>query len=71
MLLGFPGGSVVKNLPTNAEVAGDMSSIPRLARSPGVGNGNRSNIRPGKSHGQRRLAGYSLGVAKRQTQLSK
>ena len=35
--LGFPGGSVVKNLPAKA---GDVSSIPGLGRSPGEGNGN-------------------------------
>ena len=34
---GFPGGSVVKNLPANA---GDMYSISGLGRSPGEGNGN-------------------------------
>ena len=34
---GFPGGTVVKNLPANA---GDASSVPRLGRFPGVGNGN-------------------------------
>ena len=33
----FPGGSVVKNLPTNA---GDVGSIPESGRSPGGGNGN-------------------------------
>ena len=33
--LGFPGGSVVKNLPGNAGDAGDVGSIPRLGRSPG------------------------------------
>ena len=37
LLRGFPGGSVVKNLPANA---GDMSSIPGSGRSPGGGNGN-------------------------------
>ena len=31
----FPGGSVVKNLPTNA---GDVGSAPGLGRSPGEGN---------------------------------
>ena len=36
-LRGFPGGSVVKNLPANA---GDMGSIPGLGRSLGGGNGN-------------------------------
>ena len=30
LLQGFPGGSVVKNLPVNA---GDMGSIPDLGRS--------------------------------------
>ena len=35
--LGFPGGSLVKNLLANA---GDGSSIPGWGRSPGEGNGN-------------------------------
>ena len=34
---GFPGGSMVKNLPVNA---GDEGSIPGSGRSPGKGNGN-------------------------------
>ena len=34
---GFPGGSVVKNPPANAE---DVGSVPGLGRSPGGGNGN-------------------------------
>ena len=34
---GFPGGSVVKNLPANA---GDAGLIPGLERSPGERNGN-------------------------------
>ena len=34
---GFPGGSVVKNLPANA---GDSGSVPGSGRSPGEGNGN-------------------------------
>ena len=34
-VLGFPDGSVVKNLPANA---GDAGLIPRSGRSPGVGN---------------------------------
>ena len=33
---GFPGGSVLKNLPANA---GDVGSIPGLGRFPWVGNG--------------------------------
>ena len=36
-LLGFPGGSVVKNPSANA---GDAGSIPELGRSPGEGNAN-------------------------------
>ena len=35
--LGFPSGSVVKNLPANA---GDMGLIPGSGRSPGGGHGN-------------------------------
>ena len=38
--LGFPGGTVIKNLPVNARDAGEAVSIPGLERSPGVGNGN-------------------------------
>ena len=34
--MGFLGGSVVKNLPANAEEAG---SDPGLERAPGAGNG--------------------------------
>ena len=34
---GFPGGSVVKNLPASA---GDAGSIPGLRRCPEEGNGN-------------------------------
>ena len=35
--MGFPDGSVVKNLPANA---GDMGLIPGSGRPPGEGNGN-------------------------------
>ena len=35
--MGFPCGSVVKNLPANA---GEMGSIPGSGRFPGEGNGN-------------------------------
>ena len=38
--MGFPGESVVTNLPANAEDTGDVSSIPGSGRSPGEGNGN-------------------------------
>ena len=40
VLVGFPGVSVVKNLPANAGGARDTSSIPQLRRFPIVGNGN-------------------------------
>ena len=33
----FPGGSVIKDLPTNV---GDTGSIPAFGRCPGEGNGN-------------------------------
>ena len=38
--MGFPGGSVVKNLPANAGNVGDTSSIPESGRSLGRRNGN-------------------------------
>ena len=38
--LGFPGGSVVKNLPDNAGDTGNAGSVSGLGWSPGVGNGN-------------------------------
>ena len=37
IILGSPGGSVVKNPPTNA---GDLGSIPGSGRSPAEENGN-------------------------------
>ena len=37
---GFPGGSVVKNLPANAGDARDADSVPGSVRSPGLGIGN-------------------------------
>ena len=52
---------MVKILPANA---GDMGSIPGLGRSPGGGNGKPFSL-PGKSHGQRSLAGYSPWSRKR------
>ena len=39
--MGFPGGSVVENLPANAGNVRDAGSIPGLGRSPSVGNGNQ------------------------------
>ena len=54
---GFPGGSVVKYLPTNA---GGVGSILDLRRSPGEGNGNPLQYSCLKNpHAQRSLVGYS------------
>ena len=41
---GFPGGSVVKNLPVNEGDAGDPGLIPGLGRPPGEGNGTPLSI---------------------------
>ena len=38
--LGFPSGSLVKNLLANAGDVGDMGSVSGSGRSPEVGNGN-------------------------------
>ena len=38
--MGFPGSTVVKNLPASPGDAKDMGLISELGRSPGVGNGN-------------------------------
>ena len=40
VFLGFPSGSVVKNLPANARDAGYMGFILRPGRCPGGENGN-------------------------------
>ena len=54
---GFPGSSLVKNLPANAGETGDVGLIPGWGRFPG--RGNTPVFLPGKSHGQRRLVSYS------------
>ena len=38
--MGFPGGTVVKNLPANPGDIRDVGSIPESGRSPGGGHGN-------------------------------
>ena len=54
-LQGFPGGSVIQNLPANE---GDVGSIPGLGRSSGEGNGNPIPVfLPGESHRQNSLVG--------------
>ena len=47
---------MVKNPPANA---GDVGSIPRSGKSPGEGKQLTPAFLPGKSHGQRSLAGYT------------
>ena len=68
-IVGFPGGSVVKNPPAKAGESGDMGSIPGLGRSPGGGNGNPhcSVFLPEKSHGQRSLGHCPWGHAESDT----
>ena len=65
---GFPGGTVVKNLPANA---GDRGSIPGWERYPGIGNGNPfqcSCLENSMDRGAWWAVVY--GVAKSQTRLS-
>ena len=59
--MGFPVGSMVKNLFANA---GDTGLILGSGRYPGEGNGNLLVFLPGKSHGQRSVMGYSLWSCK-------
>ena len=44
MKTGFPGGTVVKNLPANAGDERDSCSIPRLGRFPGEGIATHSSV---------------------------
>ena len=53
IILDFPDGSDGK---ASAYNAGDPGSVPGLGRSSGEGN----VLLPRKSHGQRRVVGYSL-----------
>ena len=43
-LWAFPGGSVIKNLPTSSRDARHVGSVPESESSPGVGNGNPPSI---------------------------
>ena len=62
---------VLKNPPVNAEDASDMGSIPRLRRSPGVGNGSPLQYScPGNSMDRGAWWATVHGVAKSQTRLS-
>ena len=44
IFMGFPSGTVVKNLPTSAADARNMGSIPGSGRSPGVEMATHSSI---------------------------
>jgi len=56
-MVGFPHGSVVKNPSANPGASG---LIPGSEGSPGIGKWHPTPVfLPGKSHGQRSLAGYS------------
>ena len=60
---GFPGSSVVKNMPADT---GDMGSIPELGRSPGERKWQLTPVfLPGKTYGQKSLVGYSPWGCKR------
>ena len=68
---GFPGGSVVNNLPASVGDAGDECWIHGLGRSPGVGNGNllqHSCLENPMDRGPWRATAH--GVAKSWTQLT-
>ena len=67
--IGFPGGSVVKNLPANAS---DSGLVPGSERSPGGGNGNHCSILAWRVPWTERGAWLAAvhGVAKSQTQLN-
>ena len=69
--MGFPGGSVVRNLPADAVSVGHAGSIPGLERAPGEGNGNLlqySCLENPMDRGAWRATVY--GVTESQTRLS-
>ena len=62
---GFPGGSVVKNLPASTGDTGDVGSTPGLGRSPGGGNGHPLQYleipRPEEPGGQQSIGSPRVG----------
>ena len=66
MMVHFPDGSVVKNLPANVGDAGVVGSIPGWRRSPRGGNGNPLQYSCLENHMNR----GAWGLQKSQTQLS-
>ena len=66
--MGFPGGSVVKNLPADV---GDVGSIPGPGRSLGVGNGIALQYScPDKPRDRGAWSATSCSVAKSQKRLN-
>ena len=57
---GFTPGTVVKDLPVNAEDTRDLNLIPGSGRFSGIGSGSSLLCScPPKIHGQRSLVGYN------------
>ena len=70
LLLGFPGGMVVKSPPADAGGARDTGSIPGLEKSLGVGNSNplqNSCLKNSMDRGNWQATVH--GIAKSRTQL--
>ena len=59
-ILGFPGGSVVKNPPANAGDSREVASIPGWGISPEVGNGILTSIPAWKIPGTEELGGQQF-----------
>ena len=68
--MGFPGGTVVRNPPTNARGTSNADSIPVSGRSPGVGNGSPLQHFCLESSMDRAWQATVHGVAKSRTLLS-
>ena len=65
LVIGFPGDSVVKNLPANAGDAGDSGSMPGSGGFPRRKKWQPTPVfLPEESHGQRNLVGCSPRVHK-------
>ena len=71
LLWGFPGGTVVRNLPADAGHTGDSDSISGSGRPPGVGNVNPLQYSCLKNPMDRGAWRVTVpGVAKSRTQLN-
>ena len=66
LIMGFPGGSAVRNPPANAGDMRDMGSDPWFQKMPWRRKWQCTLVfLPGEFHGQRSLAGYSPWGLKR------